>query len=576
MLGIKKPTRHRLVDLNRAGAAPAIAGAVAALVGAAGCVSGPDFHPPAAAAPVRWEDWHGGDATLALANAGREGFWAHDFWGAFNDPELPLLLERARAANPDLQLAMLHLAQARVEETMVTAQRGIQVNAAVDAARRRDSEFGADTRLVDVLAGARTASIVKTLGEPYSLYRPGFDASWELDLWGRQRRAEESSHAGTLEQAASLRQSQSSVAADVARGYFTMRSQQRQERLLRTEIAIAEDRIRLLSAQQVGGLIDESAVLRERQQVEDLEALAPQLAGREAQAINQITRLLGARPGDLNAELAPPATLELEPALPDLNAGLPSEFARRRPDIVAAEARLRGATANVGVAVADLYPSITLGASFGIESVGTAKVGNWGARDWSLGPNLDIPVFDHGRRRATIRLRGLQQQEAAVAYQQTVLRAWHEVDDAISAYQADGQQCAALAEKVGRTAAEAGLAEARAANGATSVLPNLEAQGAHTRARRALAECASQRAIALVALYKALGGDGQAPASASLTRGGVIGSRNSRAPVASNTALAMAAPVATTGGSPQPWGASASLLTNTTSMRGTQENRGSE
>jgi NodT family efflux transporter outer membrane factor (OMF) lipoprotein len=517
-IGMQQHKPHRLLNRSAVAAAPAMASVIAAILGAPGCVSGPDFHEPAPEAPAHWEDWHGGDATLALAKPGRGESSSHDFWGAFNDPELTRLMQYARAANPDLKVAMLHVAEARVEETMVSAQRGVQVTAAVDATRRRDSEFGADTRLVDLIGGARTAPLLQALGEPYSLYRPGFDASWELDLWGRQRRAEESSHASTEEQAASLRESQLSVTAEVARSYFTMRSTQRQGQLLRTEIAIADDRIRLVSAQQAGGLIDASAVIRERQQAEDLRSLAPQLASQEAQAMNQITLLLGARPGDLHAQLAPRATADPEPALPELNAGLPSEFARRRPDIAAAEARLHSATANVGVAVADLYPRITLGASFGIESVGTAKISTWGARDWSLGPSLEIPVFDHGRRTATVTLRRLQQQEAAVAYQQTVFRAWHEVDDAISAYRAAGEQCAELAQKVGRRAEEEVLAEARAAKGAASELPNLQAQSAHADARRVLAECASQRSIALVALYKALGDDGREPRSPAAAR----------------------------------------------------------
>jgi NodT family efflux transporter outer membrane factor (OMF) lipoprotein len=483
---------------------------VTAILGAAGCVAvGPDFHTPSSDAPARWSDWHGGDAALALPDMPSQAVLPADIWGTFHDPELQHLIDRARAANPDLKIAILRVAEARMQESTVAAQRGIQVNASANVSRRQDSEYGAQTRIVDVIGGVNPEPILRALGEPYSLYKPGFDASWELDLWGRLRRSAEGAHASTDEQAASLRQSQLSVAADVARNYFNMRSNERQLQLVEHELAIAENEVRLLTAQQTGGLIDESAVIRARQQLEDLRSLVPQLQSQQAQAINQITQLLGARPGDLNAELAVPDSAGLDPALPDLKAGIPSEFARRRPDIAAAEARLHAATANTGVAIADLYPRITLGASFGVESVGTAKLSAWGARDWSVGPSISLPLFDHGRRTATITLRKLEQQEAAVSYQQTVLKAWHEVDDAVTGYVADVQHCTQLAEKVRRSEEELGLAKARAAHGTTSDVPNLDAQSAFSRAQRDLVQSSAQRSIALVALYKALGDDGE-------------------------------------------------------------------
>jgi len=484
----------------------AFSAAITVMLGAAGCAAvGPDFQTPSSEVPARWSDWHGGDAGLARPDMQSQGSLPADAWGAFHDPELKHLIERARAANPDLKIAMLRFAEARMQESTVAAQRGLQVNATADAARRRDSEYGAETRIVDFIGGVNSAPILRALGEPYSLYKPGFDASWELDLWGRLRRSEEAAHASTDGQAASLRQSQLSVAADVARNYFTMRGCQRQLQLLQHELAIAEDEVRLLMAQQAGGLIDESAVILGRQQVADLRSLVPQLQSEQAQAINQITQLLGAKPGELNMELTFPAAADFDPALPDLKAGVPSDFARRRPDIAAAEARLHGATADTGVAVADLYPRITLGASFGLESVGTAKLSAWGARDWSVGPSISLPVFDHGRRTSTITLRKLEQQEAAVSYQQTVLKAWHEVDDAVSGYVADVQHCAQLAEKVRRSEEGMGLAKVRAARGTTSDLPNLDAQSALSRAQRDLAQSAAKRNVALAALYKALG-----------------------------------------------------------------------
>ena len=140
--------------------------------------------------------------------------------------------------------------------------------------------------------------------------------------------------------------------------------------------------------------------------------------------------------------------------MPDLALGLPSEVARRRPDIRAAEARLHRATANIGVAQADLYPSIRLGAHLGLESYLSGEFADWGSRAWSIGPSLSLPLFDHGRRKSVVQLRKLEQQEAAVDFQQTVLRAWQEIDDALNAYTAERQQARQLAERA-RSAGDA-------------------------------------------------------------------------------------------------------------------------
>jgi len=153
----------------------------------------------------------------------------------------------------------------------------------------------------------------------------------------------------------------------------------------------------------------------------------------------------GEHPGSLRTVLQSGAGEPLA-TLPDLTLGLPSEVARRRPDIRAAEARLHNATASIGVARAYLYPSIRIGAHAGVESYLASALTDWGSRAWSIGPSIDLPIFDHGRRKSVVQLRELQQQEAAVAYQRTVLQAWQEIDDALSGYNAERQQQRELAE----------------------------------------------------------------------------------------------------------------------------------
>jgi len=158
------------------------------------------------------------------------------------------------------------------------------------------------------------------------------------------------------------------------------------------------------------------------------------------------------------------------------------------------------------VAVADLYPRVTLGAGFGSESAGSERFGEWGSRQWHIGPSISLPIFDNGRRRSTVTLRELQQQEAAVAFQQTVLKAWHEIDSALSAYTAERQRHAELVERERNSRDALTLAHARYANGLTDFGVELDARRALLQARRDRVQSTSRMAVAMVAVYKALGG----------------------------------------------------------------------
>ncbi|WP_077000485.1 efflux transporter outer membrane subunit [Variovorax sp. KK3] len=481
---------------------------LAALV-LAGCAVGPDFKAPAPEAPADFSTWHGGSAELVDAQA-RSATGTLVGWSAFTDPVLDALLARALAANHDLQSAALRFAQSRVQRSVAEAQRGPQLNASAGVTRQRQSEVGSATRLVDALNPNNREQLIGVLSEPHNLYQAGFDATWELDLWGRVRRSIESADADVAASQALLAQVQLSVQSELARNYVELRTTQRQLQLTRDDIAASEETLSLVRARADGGLTTDLDVTRQAAQAAELRARLPQLLAQEARAINQITLLTGDRPGALQAQLAAPADAAAG-TLPDLSPGLPSEAALRRPDIRRAEAQLHAATAGVGVAVADLYPRITLGARFGFESVGSRDFGEWGSRQWSVGPSLQLPIFDGGRRRSTVTLRELQQQEAAVAYQQTVLKAWHEIDDALSAYTADRQRQLQLAEKERHSRDAWTLARVRYEHGLTDFLVQLDAQRTLLQAQRDQVENGGRLALDLVALTKALGGPGAAP-----------------------------------------------------------------
>ena len=482
--------------------------------GLAGCAAvGPDWQAPKESAPVEWSEWHGGASELAAASP-VAAQWAGDPWSLFADADLIRLQQRSRDTNGDVRTALLRVRQARIDETRVSAQRGMQGSARAAASRQQLSENGSSTRLVSALAGADSGPLVKKLGDPYDVFQAGFDASWEPDLWGRVLRSEEAARATTAGDEAALRQAQLTVSAEVARQYLLLRAAQRQQRLVQRALVVAQDAKGLLTAQGDHGLTNRLEDARQQTQIDALQAALPPLLAQEAQALNQLTLLCDARPGSLNAELSAPTAdasssvgdRREDTPLPDLKLGLPADLARRRPDIASAEARLQAATANVGVAVADLYPRITLGASFGIESLKANRLDDWSSRQWSIGPSLSLPVFDHGRRRATVTLRELQQQEAAVAFQQAVLRAWHDVDDAISAYNAERLRQQWLLERLQSSVDERELARVRQASGLTSDLPVLSAEASTVDARRELADSSTRVHIALVAVIKSLGG----------------------------------------------------------------------
>ena len=411
--------------------------------------------------------------------------WPAAWWTLLGDPVLDALQQRAPAASPDLRTAALRHAQSREQRGAVAAQQGPQVRANAGAVRQRQSEQGAGTRMLDAIGGDREC-VAKTLAQPFTLYQAGVDASWELDLWGRVRHAVEAADADVAAQAALLDLARLSLAGDLARYYIELRTTQAQLGLARQDIGAQQERLALMQARVAGGALEDLALERPRADLAAAHAQLPPLLAQEAAASGQIELLLGERPGALHATLAarPEDAAGVRAQLPDLSLGLPSEAAQRRPDTRAAEARLRRATANIGVARADLYPSIRIGARAGLESYRANEFGEWGSRTWSIGPSLDIPLFDHGRRTRVLRLRQLEQQEAAVAYQRSVLQAWHEIDDALNGYAAERAQLARLRERKASAAQTLGLAQARHSGGMADYTPVLDSRRAALQARR--------------------------------------------------------------------------------------------
>jgi len=478
-----------------------------AIVAMTGCAVGPDYTKPVAPAPANWSGARSGDASLRDVGATDAAIPpAATWWKAFGDPVLDALEAEAANASPDVQTAALRFAQSRAQRKTIAAQRGPEVGLSAAAQRQRASEAGAMTRTVDVLAPPeRRENLVKLLSQPYDLYQGGFDASWEPDFWGRVRRSVESADAQVAGAEALADGVRLDVAAEVARRYFELRGSQRQIALARADIDAAQERFGLMKARADGGMVSDLDAIQQEALLAELRARLPSLLAEEAATLDGLSLLLGKPPGSLDARLAPQRS-DGDARLPALSLGVPSDVARRRPDIRQAEAALHRATADVGVAVADLYPAIRLGASFGLESIRTEQFSDWGSRRWSVGPSLDLPVFDMGRRRSVVTLRKLQQQEAAVAWQKTVLQAWSDIDTALAGYAAERQRNAGLRERE-RLAGEANtLAAARYGNGRTSYIVVLDAQRTWLAAQRDRVASDEALAVRYIAVCKAIGG----------------------------------------------------------------------
>lgn len=473
-------------------------------LGAAGCTVGPNFKAPSAQAPDDWSQWRSGSADVVAVPAGKQPMPA-EWWTLLGDPVLNDLESRALAASPDLQTAALHLAQARAQRGAAASAGLPQVNASAGVTRERMSEYGASTRLFDVLAGDNRDQLAEYLAKPFTLYQGGFDAGWEIDLWGKVRRSVEAADAGIAQQGALLDLTRLSVTAEVAQAYFAMRNAQAQGAAASEDIALLKDRVGLVDARVNGGMSDHTAIETDQASLRGSEANLPALQAEAAVQANRIAIALGVQPGTLRDALKPAALGPLSPALPDLSLGMPSEVALRRPEVRAAEAKLHAATAQIGVAVADLYPSITLGGGFGLESYRSQNLFDWASRTWQIGPSLSLPIFDGGRRRSTVEVRKLEQREAAVNFQVAVLKAWQEIDDALTGYTADWQTRQQLADRLKHARANADLVEARYRGGQVNYLPVIDARRSALAARRELDESDARLRTRLAAINKAIG-----------------------------------------------------------------------
>jgi NodT family efflux transporter outer membrane factor (OMF) lipoprotein len=457
-----------------------------------------------------------GGPGLATSDEPVEEAW----WTVFQDPTLERLEQRVATQNLDVQSASMRLRESRLQARIVAGGLWPTVDANASFEREKASQkgllslfgsgAGASTPGSEASgtlgsgAGGAPSGIASVLSEPLNLWQYGFDASWELDLWGGARRALEAANATAQASQEDLRSELLEAMAEVARDYMTLRGVQAQRAIIEATAAADRDTASITGQRASAGLTPHQDLVSAEAEVDNVAAQLPSLGQQEAQLVNALSLLLGAPPDSLRDELgvAPPS----QPALPPVPLGMPSELARRRPDIRSAEARLQAATAQVGVAAAQLYPSITLTGSFGLQALQFSNLGNWGARQYALGPSLTLPLFEGGRLRGTVELRKAQQQEAAIAYQHTVLSAWHDVANALIAYGSEQERLRRL-NRAARDAEEVlQIALERYRSGIDPYLNVLTAQRTLLQYQLAAAQSVTSLQSNLIQLYKALGG----------------------------------------------------------------------
>jgi len=472
-------------------------GPAAALLLVGGCTVGPNYHSPAVVVPPVY----GGSPA-----AGSPGADLSQWWAGFGDAALNGLIERAQSGNLDVRQAAARVEEARAQERVVRASGGPSVNAAGQAGYTRLSRNSLPPALTQLGGGGGGQSpggaAIGLPGEGFATFQAGFDASWELDLFGGQRRANEAAAARTSAAVWSQRDAEVTLAAEVARTYERFRALQRRIALADQRLAAQREALDFIRVRTAHGLVN---TLDERRQQQDIEQLAAQredLLGQADADIHALGTLLGLAPTALGVELSGPAGA---PPLIEVPAGLPSELLRRRPDIRAAERRLAAATADIGVATADLYPKLSLTGALQLVSQSLATLLESGSLFANGAGRLSLPLIGGGKRE-TVALRRTQANEALIAYEATIMGALRDVEDALTRLQADRHRIADLQASASAAQDAADTAQVRQRNGLSPMTDVLQAGQAWLAARDALAQADAAAVQDEVALYKALGG----------------------------------------------------------------------
>ena len=447
------------------------------------CTFGTNFTRPVVVLP---DTFRGASPPAEIATPATP-FGDQAWWDVFQDDQLRALISAALTQNLDLQIAAARIVEAQAQLGITRADQFPTVEGVAGASRNR----------------AARSSVPFPL-DPYqrSDLRLTATVAWELDFWGKYRRATEAARAAMVGSEWGRRAVATSLVAEVAGAYFEMRTLDVQLDLAARALASRREALRLTEIAASGGAVSLLDVRGAEQLVSTAAATAVDLARQVAQQENYISVLLGLNPAAVGHGAA--GDRHIPP--PDVPVGLPSALLDRRPDINQAEQRLIAANANVGVAKAAYFPQLTLTGDGGVESSALSDLLSRPAALWSIGAALAQPIFNAGRTRSRVAVANAQRAEAVLTYQQTVQQSLREVSDALVAYR-QGRLFREEQERLERSAADARrLAEIRYRGGATNFLEVLDSETRAFSAQLGLAQAELAERVTLVLLYRALGG----------------------------------------------------------------------
>lgn len=450
-----------------------------------GCAAAPELKKPNLSTPAQWHEPTPGGAQGHSADL---QIW----WKTFHDPMLDSLVDRAITANHDLQIAAARVWEAKVQRGVIAADKYPQIDVSGQIARNRRSTSGG------------SSSQYASGKAEQSLFQGGFDAQWELDFFGRIRKNIEAADTDIEAAVDNQRDVLISLLAEVAMNYVELRGYQRRLAIVEENIVTQRDTVELTQSQYKAGIINELNVVQARAQLTNTQSQIPVLQNAIQQTIHRLGVLLGQEPGALVGELSPEKAIPIAP--PGIPVGLPSDLLRRRPDIRYAERQLAASEARIAVAQTDLFPRFSLTGSFGRSSnqIGDLTLGS--SQFWGIGPAVSWPVFDAGRIRANIEIQNAKQEQAAIAYEKSVLLSLEETENALSSYAMEKARNQSLQESVDSNQQALSLAQELYQKGLADFLNVLDAQRSLYTAQDSLVQ--SNRALALdvISIYKALGG----------------------------------------------------------------------
>jgi NodT family efflux transporter outer membrane factor (OMF) lipoprotein len=447
-----------------------------------GCATvGPDYVPPDTTVS---KDWHTPlNSGLIAGEIDHQALTT--WWTTLNDEDLSSLIAQAVNGNLDIKDAHARIREARARRGLARADLFPTLEATGSAAWSRSSE---DTGT----------------GKTRDFYAAGFDAGWELDLFGGTRRSVEAAEASIRANQENLHDVLVSLTAEVALNYIEVRTYQKRLAVTRANLTIQQETYHLIQSRYQAGLDDELAVQQARSNLESTRSQIPTLRTGLEEAMNRISVLLGEQPGFLHEQLEnyqPVPVVPLEVAV-----GVPADTIRRRPDIRKAEREIAAQTARIGVATADLYPQFRLNGSIGIEALSLGNLVTAGSRTFSIGPRIAWPIFNAGSIRANIEVQSAIQEQAMIQYESTVLSALEEVENALSAYGEEQIRRMSLEEAADAAKQALELAQYKYQTGLIDFITVLDAQRSLLNYEDQLAQSTGGITSNLVRLYKALGG----------------------------------------------------------------------